>query len=155
QGVHLVDLARWFAGDEVTCAQGILRTDFWPIEPLEDHALAWLEMRGGARFALELSLTQWKNLFSFEIAGELGTLIIDGLGGSYGPERLTRIERQAEFGAPIVQPVEEFANSDDCWAAQWAEMERAIRTGDPPCGSAADSLAALRIIEACRQSSKE
>ncbi|MEO7649498.1 MAG: sugar phosphate nucleotidyltransferase [Bryobacteraceae bacterium] len=155
QGVHLIDLARWFAEDEVKSVHAILRTDFWPIEPLEDHALAWLEMTRGARVSLELSLTQWKNLFSFELVGERGTLLIEGLGGSYGPERLTWIERRPEFGVPIRHPIEDFPNPGDCWSAQWLEMERAIRGGDIPCGSAADSLAALRTIEACRCSSKE
>jgi len=154
QGVHLIDLIRWFSGDDVVQVQALLRTDFWPIQPLEDHALAWLDLRGGARFSLETSLTQWKNLFYFELVGELGSILIEGLGRSYGPERLTVIRRPAKFGVPELT-TETFDDSDRCWRAQWEEMERAIRCGEEPSGSAADSLACLRGIEACRRSSAE
>jgi predicted dehydrogenase len=154
QGVHLIDLVRWFSGDNVASVQAALRTDFWPIAPLEDHALAWLDLRGGARFSVELSLTQWKNLFYFELVGERGTIVIEGLGGSYGPERLTLIYRPEQFGIPDIE-TETFADPDSCWRAQWEEMEYAIRCGEQPSGSAADSLACLRVIEAARRSSAE
>ena len=154
QGVHLIDLVRWFSGEDVTGVQAVLRTDFWPIAPLEDHALAWLDLHSGARFSLEVSLTQWKNLFSFELVGERGTIIIEGLGGSYGPERLTLVRRPEQFGVPEIE-TETFADPDRCWLAQWEEMERAIRCGEEPSGSAADSLACLRVIEAARLSSAE
>ena len=154
QGVHLIDLARWFSGAEAAGVQAALRTDFWPIRPLEDYALAWLDMRGGARFSIEVSLTQWKNLFSFELVGERGAIAIEGLGGSYGPERLTLIRRPERFGAPETETLV-FPETDGCWLAQWLELERAIRCGEEPSGSAADSAACLRAIEACRQSSAE
>jgi K+ transporter len=38
---------------------------------------------------LQASCTEWKNTFSFEVFGRDGKLQIDGLGGSYGVERLT------------------------------------------------------------------
>jgi predicted dehydrogenase len=154
QGVHLIDLVRWFSADDVAGVQAALRTDFWPIAPLEDHALVWLHLRGGARFSLEVSLTQWKNLFYFELVGEHGTIVIEGLGGSYGPERLTLIRRPEQFGSPEVES-ETFADPGQCWRAQWEEMELAIRCGLEPSGSAADSLACLRVIEAARRSSAE
>lgn len=154
QGVHLIDLVRWFSEDEIAGVQALLRAVFWPIAPLEDHALAWLDLRGGARFSLEVSLTQWKNLFYFELVGERGTIVIEGLGGSYGPERLTLIRRPEQFGVPEIT-TEAFADPDRTWLAQWEELERAIRCGDEPSGSAADSLACLRVIEAARVSSAE
>ncbi len=153
QGVHLIDLVRWFSGD-VVGVQAALRTDFWPIAPLEDHALVWLDLHDGARISLEVSLTQWKNLFSFELVGERGAIVIEGLGGSYGPERLTLIRRPEQFGIPEIE-IETFADPDRCWLVQWEEMERAIRCGEEPSGSAADSLACLRVIEAARLSSAE
>ena len=154
QGVHLIDLARWFFDDDIATVEAALRTDFWPIAPLEDHALAWLDFAAGARFSLEVSLTQWKNLFYFELVGERGSIAIEGLGGSYGPERLTLIRRPEHFGVPAVE-TESFADPDSCWRAQWEEMELAIRCGCEPSGSAADSLACLRVIEAARRSSTE
>jgi predicted dehydrogenase len=154
QGIHLIDLVRWFSSDDVGSVQAALRTDFWPIAPLEDHALVWLDLHGGSRFSIEVSLTQWKNLFSFELVGERGAIIIEGLGGSYGPERLTLVRRPEQFGVPEIA-IETFADPDRCWLAQWEVLERAIRCGEEPSGSAADSLACLRVIEAARLSSTE
>jgi predicted dehydrogenase len=101
-----------------------------------------------------VSLTQWKNLFYFELTGERGAIVLEGLGGSYGPERLTLIRRPERFGVPEVV-TETFDNPAQCWRAQWEEMERAIRCGPEPSGSAADSLACLRVVEACRTSSAQ
>jgi predicted dehydrogenase len=154
QGVHLIDLARWFAVDEISFVEAVITTEFWPIQPLEDHAFCWIQASRGAWFSLEASLTQWKNLFYLELVGELGTLIIEGLGGSYGPERLTSILRPETFGAPAVE-TEQFSDPDDCWRAQWEEFILAVRLGREPNGSAADSLVALRAVEACRRSSQE
>ena len=47
-----------------------------------------------------MSCTEWKNLFSFEIYGRDGKLQIDGLGGSYGVERLTCYRMLPEMGPP-------------------------------------------------------
>jgi predicted dehydrogenase/UTP-glucose-1-phosphate uridylyltransferase len=154
QGVHLIDLVRWFSQVDICGVQAALRTDFWAIAPLEDHALVWLDLSGGARFSLEVSLTQWKNLFWFELVCERGSIVIEGLGGSYGPERLTLTRRPERFGAPEIE-TETFPDPESCWLAQWEELERAIRSGDEPSGSAADSLACLRVVEACRRSSDE
>ena len=154
QGVHLIDLVRWLAADEVRSAQAAVTTEFWPIQPLEDHAFCLLETSRGPWFSLESSLTQWKNLFYLELVGELGTLIVEGLGGSYGPERLTLVKRPATFGVPAIE-TEQFADPDDCWRAQWEDFILAVRLGREPNGSGADSLAALRVVEACRRSSQE
>ena len=72
-----------------------------PREP--DRISVLLDLRGGACFSLEVSLTQWKNLFSFELVGERGALVIEGLGGSYGPERLTLVRRPEKFGVPEIE----------------------------------------------------
>ncbi len=154
QGVHLIDLIRWLAADEIVAVQAVVTTEFWRIQPLEDHAFCFLHTRGDACFAIETSLTQWKNLFYLELVGELGTIVIEGLGGSYGPERLTWVRRPAEFGVPQLE-TETFADPDACWRAQWEEFIQAVRLRREPNGSGTDSLAALRVVEACHRSSEE
>ena len=88
QGVHIVDLCRWFLGDFVQ-ASGMLGTWFWQIAPLEDNGFALLRTAAGQIATIHTSWTQWKNLFRMEIFGRDGYLLVNGLGGSYGPERLT------------------------------------------------------------------
>ncbi len=146
QGVHLIDLIHWFAGvpkDVFAYAQ----TAVWPIAPLEDNAFALLRYDGGAVASFHTSWTQWKNLFSFEIFGTGGSLSVEGLGGSYGPERLTLAKRNARGGAPAL---EEFAfeSTDRSWELEWQDFMSAIVDRKPYWGTPADGLAAMNVLAA-------
>ena len=95
---RLIDLARWFAG-EFAEASGHLATLYWPA-PVEDNAFLRLTTAGGQVAWLHASWTEWKNLFCFEVFGRDGKLQVDGLGGSYGVERLTLYRLGASPGPP-------------------------------------------------------
>src|SRR4030042_3148147 len=86
QGVHVIDLFRWFLG-EFTEVTSLTSTSCWDIAPLEDNVFALLRTEKGQIASLHASWTQWKNLFSFELFGHEGYVIVEGLGGSYGTER--------------------------------------------------------------------
>jgi predicted dehydrogenase len=98
QGVHLIDLARWFLGD-FTEAQGFAHTYFWDM-PVDDNGFMLLRTAKSQTAFLHASCTEWKNLFSFEIYGRQGKLSIDGLGGSYGVEKLSFYRMLPEMGPP-------------------------------------------------------
>ena len=80
QGLHLIDLVRFLAGD-VDLAFAELRTDFWPMD-VEDNAYIALRSRVGAFAWLHASWTEWKNIFSFEIAMRDAKIEVQGLGGT-------------------------------------------------------------------------
>ncbi len=153
QGIHLVDLARWFLGDfeEVT---GIATTAFWPVAPLEDNAFALLRTRTGHVASLHASWTQWRNLFSFEVFGRDGALLVEGLGGSYGPERLVRWRRRATSGPPE-EEITDFAGPDDSWAREWDDFVDAITARREPLAGGDDALAAMRTVHAVYEAAKE
>ena len=146
QGVHIVDLARWFIG-EIVEAQGFLGTFHWPIEPVEDNAFALLRARSGGIVSLHTSWTQWKNAFRFEVLGSDGYLRIDGLGGSYGTERLTVARRNAD-SSPPAEETTSFEGPDRSWHVEWQEFKSAIAQNRQPLGNGDDGLAAARIIDA-------
>jgi predicted dehydrogenase len=100
QGVHVVDLFRWFLGDfeEVF---GTLSTYSWNME-VEDNAFALFKTAKGQTASMHTSWTQWKNRFSFEIYGEAGYLIVEGLGGSYGTETLRIGKRKLVNGYTLL-----------------------------------------------------
>src|SRR5207249_2680059 len=87
QGIHVVDLFRWFLGP-IARVTGFVSTMRWPIAPLEDNGFALLETKSGVIASVHSSLTQWTNLFELEIYGEKGSLAVRGLGASYGVEEL-------------------------------------------------------------------
>lgn len=79
QGMHLLDLCRWFMGD-FNEAFGFLATSYWDMAPLEDNAFALLRTQKGKIASMHASWTQWKNQFIFEVFGKDGYVIVDGLG---------------------------------------------------------------------------
>lgn len=145
QGVHLIDLARWFAGEFVEVF-GRVSTFFWKM-PVEDNGFLHLRTQAGQVAWLHASSTEWKNLFSFEIFGRSGKLQIDGLGGSYGVERLTHYRMKPELGPPEAQ-VFEYPGEDLSWKAEMDDLRGAIGERRPPSGTLDDARAALVIVEA-------
>lgn len=146
QGVHIIDLARWFIG-EIVETHGFLGTFHWPIAPVEDNAFALLRASGGGIASFHTSWTQWKNAFRFEVLGSDGYLRIDGLGGSYGAERLTVARRNAD-SSPPTEKTTSFEGPDRSWHGEWQEFTTAIAQHRQPVGNGDDGLAAARIIDA-------
>lgn len=152
QGVHIVDLCRWFLGD-FSQVSGMLGTWFWQVAPLEDNGFALLRTAAGQIATIHTSWTQWKNLFRFEIFGQNGYLLAEGLGGSYGVERLTLGIRRQESGPPA-QEVWEFPGPDISWQAEWQEFKTAIAERRQPLGNGHDGYQAARVIDAIYESVK-
>ena len=138
QGVHVIDLIRWFAG-EVQEVYGKTVTKFWNIE-VEDNAYALLTCRNGVIAQFHVSWTNWRNIFSFEIFGGSGYLAINGLGGSYGTETLEFGCRKPEGGKPDVE-IFEFDSLDRTWEFEWKEFRSSIDEGREPLRNGARRIA--------------
>jgi predicted dehydrogenase len=154
QGVHVADLIHAVAGEPHE-AVAFLRTAVWPIAPLEDNAYALYRYEHGPVAQLHVSMTQWKNRFSFEVVGELGAMAAEGLGGSYGEERVVLTRRRMEGGAPDVAE-RTFPGPDASWALEWDDFIGAVVEGRPPRhGTPADGVAAMRMVDALYRSASE
>ena len=143
QGSHLIDLSRWFLG-ELSVDYAAVPTTFWNI-PADDNCFLALRAEGGSLAWLHASWTEWKNTFSFEIFGRDGKLAIDGLGGSYGLERLTFYRMLPEMGPPETTSWE-YPFPDRSWDAEFADFVAAIEQDRRPCGDIADAVANLAIV---------
>lgn len=150
QGVHVADLVNWFAGapDE---AFALTQTAVWPIAPLEDNAFGLFRFANGAIASFHTSWTQWKNLFSFEVFGRQGSLTVEGLGGSYGVERLVIAKRKPEGGVPSISE-EIFDGVDRSWELEWADFISAIKNGTKYLGTPGDGLVAMQMLAALYES---
>ena len=144
QGVHLIDLSRSFLGDFADI-KGFAHTYFWDM-PVDDNAFLTLSTKSRQTAFLHVSCTEWKNLFSFEIYGTLGKLHIEGLGGSYGVERLTHYKMHPQMGPPETT-VWEYPMLDDSWDVEFAEFLEDIKLGRTPAAGLADAHAALSIVD--------
>lgn len=144
QGVHLIDLARWFAG-EFSSVDGHVATYFWQM-PVEDNGFMLLSTNKQQVAWLHVSCTEWKNLFSFEIFGRNGKLQVDGLGGSYGTEHLTFYKMLPEMGPPETT-VFEYPEEDNSWSEEIGYFVECIRNAREPEGNLRDAMEALRIVQ--------
>jgi predicted dehydrogenase len=144
QGPHLIDLARWFLGDfpEV---DGFAATYFWDM-PVDDNGFLLLKTASKQVAFLHASCTEWKNIFSFEIYGRDGKLDVNGLGGSYGVERLTYYKMLPEMGPPETTSWE-YPMQDNSWDVEFAEFLDDIQLKRQPSAGIRDAIEALTIIE--------
>jgi predicted dehydrogenase len=144
QGPHLIDLSRWFLGD-LNLEYGIAPTLFWDI-PTDDNCFLALRSATGQVAWLHATWTEWKNMFSFEIVGRNAKLVIDGLGGSYGLERLTFYKMLPQMGPPETT-IWEYPFADTSWKLEFEDFAAAIREGRRATGDIEDAYEVLKIVD--------
>ena len=149
QGIHMLDLFRFFCGDfsEVKC---LVSNAFWKLD-VEDNAYVVLGSSMGPHALLHSSATQWKHTFKLDLILEHGYLAVEGLlskSGSYGQERLVVGKRQFEDEAAAVgNPAEEitYFDRDRSWELEVAEFARCIVEDAPVTASSIDD--AIKVME--------
>jgi len=144
QGVHLIDLSRWFLGEFVEVS-GFAHTYFWEM-PVDDNAFMLLKTARQQTAFLHVSCTEWKNLFSLEIYGRDAKIHVEGLGGSYGVERLSYYKMLPEMGPPE-STIWEYPVADRSWHMEFEEFLEDISSGHEPKANLQDALAVMKIVE--------
>jgi len=144
QGIHLIDLAGWFLG-HFTKVGGQAPTYFWNM-PVDDNAFLNLRTAKGQTAWLHVSCTEWKNLFSFEIYGRHTKLHIEGLGGSYGVEKLYHYQMKPQMGPPDTK-LYEFPGPDESWHEEMLEFEKDVALKRTPASGLQEAKAALVVVE--------
>ena len=153
QGIHLVDLFRWFFG-ETKRVTGMRATNHWPLPiPLEDNGFILMQNAEGVIASIHSSLTQWINLFEFEIYGEKGSLTVHGLGASYGVEKLIVSEHDAN--GPFSYQTFEFRGGDASWKSEWKDFTRAMGDRSSPIGTGQDGWRAMQIVNAAYAAARD
>ena len=144
QGVHLIDLARWFLGD-FSDVQGYAHTYYWNM-PVDDNGFLLLKTPNKRIAHLHASCTEWKNTFSFELYGKNGKIDINGLGGSYGVERISFYKMSPQMGPPETF-IWEYPMADDSWEYEFNQFIEDIERKRQPQANLKDAQAALKIVE--------
>jgi predicted dehydrogenase len=152
QGVHLIDLARWFLGD-FNEVEGFAHTYYWNM-PVDDNGFLLLKTPKKQTAFLHASCTEWKNTFSFEIYGRTGKIDINGFGGSYGTERIAFYKMSEAMGPPETFAWE-YPMADDSWEVEFAEFLEDIKQNRQPAAGLHDAHAALKIVEEIYRISKQ
>ena len=119
---------------------------------VDDNAFLSLRTTAGQTAWLHVSCTEWKNLFSLEIYGRDAKIAIDGLGGSYGPERLTFYKMLPQMGPPETT-VWDYPGGDDSWRLETEVFLDDISLGREPAPGLDEGIRTLEIVESIYQQS--
>jgi predicted dehydrogenase len=143
-GVHLLDLSRWFMGDFVE-ATGYVSTHLPALGQCEDNGFGIYKTAGGRICQLQSSWTQWRGYLFLEIFGTRGALLIN-----YDDSSCTLIRRGRE--ATVFQ----FSGvADRSWEREIEELIAAAREGRQPLANGYDGWQAVRMAYAVYESSEK
>jgi predicted dehydrogenase len=158
-GIHLLDLVRFFAG-EIAEVKGYRRQSVWQFPGCEDNALALLRTRDGRIVSVHSSWTEWRGYgFFVEAYGTRGFVR-----ASY-PPMLLRIAKASGPGQTVrsrwhVFPALQIRERLFSW--RWTlrrsfereleDFRDAVASGRPPSCSGRDGLAAVEIAHAIYRS---
>jgi predicted dehydrogenase len=148
-GVHLLDLARWFMG-EFAQATGFVSTNLWPIAPCEDNGFGLFRTADNRVASLHSSWTQWRGYLSMELWGTKGFIAID-----YDPPRTVLVQRERGPNGESIEQSFSFAGvRDRSWERELEEMIRALQEDREPLANGYDGLRAVEMAYAVYRSSE-
>jgi len=144
QGVHLIDLSMAILGN-LSVSSSTIKTYFWNM-PVDDNAFINLVNSEGKTAWLHVSCTEWKNTFCLEIYGKKGKLQVDGLGGSYGTEKLTHYEMSANMGLPKITTWE-YISPDSSFKSEFEDFVSSLKPYSKLDEYLRDTQEILKIVE--------
>jgi predicted dehydrogenase len=151
QGIHMLDLFRYFSGD-FTEVKSMVNTSYWNID-VEDNAFALLRDENSGRVAmLHSSSTQWHHKFSLEIYLSDGILSVNGILSStrsYGDETISVSRRQFDDGFDTGKPQSEtvFFDEDPSWELEIADfMDKVLNDKPVDSGTSDDALKVMKLV---------
>ena len=153
QGIHMLDLMRFFSSEKFSNIKAFTSTSFWDVN-VEDNAFIIMQSENNVTASLHSSATQWRHKFLLELCFEEGYLNLDGiLSGtrSYAPESLVIGMREFEditfaMGKPK-ETVISFEN-DHSWNLEVDEFMNAINgESEIMQGTLTDAFETLSLVQ--------
>lgn len=160
QGIHMLDLMRYFSGEKFNKINSYITTSYWDIK-VEDNAFVLMQSDNKIIASLHSSATQWRHKFLLELCFEEGYLNLDGiLSGtrSYAPEKLVIGRREFEditfaMGKPK-ESILSFEN-DHSWNLEVDEFMNAINgKGEIKEGTLQDAYDTLSLVQRVYENSE-
>ena len=147
QGIHMVDLIRYFTGDYEEVFS-FISNNYWGYD-VEDNAYALMKSKKGVIAQLHSSVTLWRHNFRLHITCELGGLILNGILSStksYGAETLTVVYKSDdELGDP--KEIKTRYNNDPSWEQEVFDFAESIVHNKPiKTGSSNDALETMKLV---------
>ena len=148
QGIHMVDLMRFFAG-EFKDVHSFIENSHWNYD-VEDNAYALMRTEDGKVAMLNSSATQWRHRFYLDINLEKGSLILGGIlsgSKSYGAETLTVVSANPENDRGNPKEIKTTYNKDVSWYEEINEFANCIvNNREITSGTSNDALETMKLV---------
>lgn len=147
QGVHMIDLAKYFLG-EIRNVAGFAENLFWKSQ-VDDNAFLLLKNENNRIASIHVSWTNWDPIHSFEIYGTKGFLKVEGLGRKYGGgEKLILGIRSENFiGLPEEKVIICDSEANNSLIRILKEFSDAFKAGRETKPSSLEVYETLKIVE--------
>ena len=160
QGIHMLDLLRYFVGD-FTEISGFTDNLVWKKSAGEDIAFVTLRTKDGKVATLNSSAIQWKHKFDLDIILTNGYIALNGLltsTRSYGEERVTYYKKDLEMESGKLGNPTEYTmafDEDSSWDFEMDEFYKAVNGEDQiKNGTIDDAEKVMRLIETVYEEGK-
>jgi len=149
QGIHMLDLVRYFSQDYYNEIHSFVNNDYWGHD-IEDNAYILMRNKAGQVASLHSTATQWQHRFRLEIILNEGLLELQGIlsgSKSYGSETLKVIERsKVKSSGSQEEKIYTFL-SDNSWKDEIDEFANCIINDEPVTnGTSYDALQVMKMI---------
>ncbi len=153
QGIHMLDLFRYFSQENLNLLHSHITKSFWDIE-CEDNAFIIMNTKSGTVATLHSSATQWQHKFLLEIEMEKGYINLDGILSetrSYAPEKIIIGLRETEnYNFAMGKPTEKIQHFeyDNSWDLELEEFIFAIKNNSKIVnGNSNDALQIMKLVD--------
>ena len=135
-GCHVLDIARWFLGEVKSCI-GVVKTNLWPVSPIEDNGFGIFETTDGKTAFIQASWTEWAGYMYMEIYGKEGYLRIDNRGRNSKTTLGNRNGIEEEFDFSTLPK--------NSYQAEINDYVTVMLKGDHPLPSGYDGMRAVQM----------
>lgn len=153
QGIHMLDLIRYFLGDIAEVYSSIDNL-VWKEIPTEDSAYIVFKTNNGEIASLHSTSIQWKHKFDMDIICDKGYIALNGIltsTQSYGEEKITYYKKDLKLSSgKLGNPIEYTMcfDTDDSWDLEMNEFYDSIAFGKPvKNGTDDDAVKVMALIE--------
>lgn len=148
QGIHMLDLMRFFCGEFVE-VKSYISNSFWKHD-VEDNAYAILKDNKGRIAMINSSATEWQHKFRLEISLTNGYINLSGIlsgSKSYGEEKINYGFREEESNNGQQKSITLKYLEDNSWKEEIDEFTNSIlKNNNIVSGSSLDALETMRLV---------
>ncbi len=148
QGIHMLDLMRYFGGEFIE-VKSFISNSHWGFD-VEDNAYAIMKTKDNKFAMINSSATQWRHLFNLDINLSKGSIILSGIlssSKSYGSEKLTLIEANPRKDNTTPKEKVFRYNEDKSWDKELQSFVNSIKYNKIiQNGSSYDALQSMRLV---------